>query len=189
MRQSGAWVINGLARREGIHGMVGVAGVYWITKNICLGWIEVLLQRQNQVRYKHFWGFLEIWELLGEDGGREAVLLEVLNFFYNSCLYLYILVCFCIVGKLFLEAKVKQPLAIITQGLNYINMGDYSHEIIWQSQDEMGSLCREMEQMRAILLKSKKDQWKQQEEQRKINAAFAHDIRTPLTVICGHTEF
>lgn len=170
-------------------GMVGVAGVYWITKNICLGWIEVLLQRQNQVRYKHFWGFLEIWELLGEDGGREAVLLEVLNFFYNSCLYLYILVCFCIVGKLFLEAKVKQPLAIITQGLNYINMGDYSHEIIWQSQDEMGSLCREMEQMRAILLKSKKDQWKQQEEQRKINAAFAHDIRTPLTVICGYTEF
>ncbi len=53
----------------------------------------------------------------------------------------------------------------------------------------MGSLCREMEQMRAILLKSKKDQWKQQEEQRKINAAFAHDIRTPLTVICGYTEF
>lgn len=53
----------------------------------------------------------------------------------------------------------------------------------------MGFLCREMEQMRKEMLKNKKQQWRQQEEQRKINAAFAHDIRTPLTVIRGYTEF
>lgn len=169
-------------------GMVGVAAVYWITRNICLGWMDVLSKRQGGTSCK-VWGSVKIWEPMGPRGGVEEVLLALLNFFYNACPYLYILACFCIVGKLFLEAKVKQPLAIITQGLNYINMGDYSHEIAWNSQDEMGGLCQEMEQMRAGLLKSKKGQWKQQEEQRKINAAFAHDIRTPLTVIQGYTEF
>lgn len=43
--------------------------------------------------------------------------------------------------------------------------------------------------MRKNMLATKRDQWKQQEEQRKINAVFAHDIRTPLTVIRGYTEF
>ena len=30
--------------------------------------------------------------------------------------------------------------------------------------------------------------WELLEEQRKINAAFAHDLRTPLTVIAGYVD-
>lgn len=166
-------------------GMCGVGTFYWITRNICRVWIEVLSKRYDNIITTHSvrgWNWFDI-------GGKGQLLLSMINFLYNCCLYLYILICFYIVGKLFLEKKIKPAIAAISQGMNYINMGDYSHEITWRGKDEMGILCEELEQLRKKMLKNKRDQWKYQEEQRKINAAFAHDIRTPLTVIQGYTEF
>ena len=169
-------------------GMLGVGAMYWITRNVCLAWIEVLVKRQQEASGAEAFRLLQTGGF-GKVGSWEGMLLWALGGFYYYCLYLYVFACFCIVGKIFLDTKIKQPLAAIKTGIAYINMGDYSHDIVWGSQDEMGALCREMEQMRAGLLKGKKDQWRQQEEQRKINAAFAHDIRTPLTGIRGYTEF
>lgn len=167
-------------------GMVGVGTLYWITRNVCLAWLEVFSKRYETMSLTyHTWiGWSE-----SNIGGKEKLLLELVNFCYLYCLYIYMLICFCMVGKIFLDKKIKPALRAIAQGLNYINMGDYSHEISWHSEDEMGKLCEEMEQMRKNMLNHKKDQWRQQEQQRKINAAFAHDIRTPLTVIRGYTEF
>lgn len=170
-------------------GMVGVGAMYWVTRNVCLAWIEVLVKRREWESGKEYFQLLQAGGTLEKVRDWESMLLSVLDVCYNYCLYLYSFASFCIAGKIFLETKIKQPLAVIKTGLTYINMGDYSHNMIWRSQDEMGALCQEMEQMRAGLLKGKKDQWRQQEEQRKINAAFAHDIRTPLTVIRGYTEF
>lgn len=166
---------------------VGVIAVYWITRNLCLVWIEVLEKRQMQAEAYH--SDPRLRAALTEQKSWENFCLLVLKSFYGACLYLYILAGFAAAGRIFLETRIKPPIAAITRGLNYINMGDYSHEIIWRGKDEMGFLCREMEQMRKEMLKNKKQQWRQQEEQRKINAAFAHDIRTPLTVIRGYTEF
>lgn len=168
---------------------VGVIAAYWITRNLCLAWIGVLEKRQNQALTNVYYWDPRLRASLAEQGNWEDFCLRILRFFYHSCLYLYILLGFAAAGKVFLETRIKPPIAAITRGLNYINMGDYSHEIVWQGKDEMSLLCGEMEQMRREMLKKKKDQWRQQEEQRKINAAFAHDIRTPLTVIRGYTEF
>lgn len=170
-------------------GMVGVGAMYWVTRNVCLAWIEVLVKRQETAVCMEPFYPVQEGGAFGRAKDWESILLPVLKACYRYCLYLYSFGCFCIVGEIFLDTKMKQPLAVMKAGLAYINMGDYSHPIVWRSQDEMGALCREMEQMRAGLLKEKRGQWKQQEEQRKINAAFAHDIRTPLTVIRGYTEF
>lgn len=166
-------------------GMVGVGTLYWITRNMCSAWVEVI-SRRYQVSH------VFLLQTYGEEPvleKKEELLLILANFLNRYCLYIYTLVCFVVVGKIFLEKKIKPAIEEITKGMRYINLGDYGHEIAWRSQDEMGMLCREMEQMRKSLLKEKRDRWRQQEEQRKINAAFAHDIRTPLTVIRGYTEF
>lgn len=172
-------------------GMAGVGTLYWITRNLCLAWLDVLEIRCNGIYSSQQFQSIADWKEAVRNP--KFVSLEFLpnmfRFFYNNCLYLYIVICFGIVGKFFLETKIKPAIAAVTQGLSYINMGDYSHEMAWHSQDEMGVLCREVEQIRKTLLKHKKDQWRLQEEQRKINAIFAHDIRTPLTVIRGYTEF
>ena len=112
-------------------GMCGVGTFYWITRNICLVWIEVLSKRYDNIITTHSvrgWNWFDI-------GGKGQLLLSMINFLYNCCLYLYILICFYIVGKLFLEKKIKPAIAAISQGMNYINMGDYSHEITWRGKD------------------------------------------------------
>ena len=170
-------------------GMLGVGTLYWITRNVCQAWLEVFSTRHQTIpMIYHTWGGWSGWSRQNVSG-KEKWILELVNFLYVYCLYIYTLICFCLVGKIFLDKKVKPALTAIAQGLNYINMGDYSHEISWHSEDEVGKLCEEMEQMRKNMLNQRKDQWRQQEQQRKINAAFAHDIRTPLTVIRGYTEF
>ena len=42
--------------------------------------------------------------------------------------------------------------------------------------------------MRAQLLRTNRELWHQAEERKRLNAAFAHDLRTPLTVLKGYNE-
>ena len=52
----------------------------------------------------------------------------------------------------------------------------------------MGQLCRTFEQMRREVVADREELWRRIEDQKEINAAFAHDMRTPLTVLRGYTE-
>lgn len=54
--------------------------------------------------------------------------------------------------------------------------------------DEMGRLVESFEAMRASLEVSQRQLWRTAEERRRLNAAFAHDLRTPLTVLKGRLE-
>lgn len=53
----------------------------------------------------------------------------------------------------------------------------------------MGDLCRSFEELRQYLIVQYEEMWKKIEEQKQLNAAFAHDPRTPLTVLKGYSEF
>ena len=43
--------------------------------------------------------------------------------------------------------------------------------------------------MRLELIRGKEEMWRLVERQKELNAAFAHDLRTPLTVLKGYTDF
>ncbi len=60
---------------------------------------------------------------------------------------------------------------------------------IYRSEDEMGELCDTFEQMRHQLAENQEKIEDLMEGQRRLNAAFAHDLRTPLTVLRGYTDF
>lgn len=53
---------------------------------------------------------------------------------------------------------------------------------------ELGHLACIMEDMRSSLLRAHRELWGTAEERRRLNAAFAHDLRTPLTVLKGSIE-
>lgn len=88
-----------------------------------------------------------------------------------------------------MQKKIYPALKAVQDALGCIGAGDYGREIAYLDGDEMGGLCRSFEQLRRRLVKEKRSRWMEQESQRRINAAFAHDIRTPLTVLSGCTEF
>lgn len=69
-----------------------------------------------------------------------------------------------------------------------ISRNDLNFSIEYDSKDELGKLCNSFEIMRTTLAENFSDMWRQVEERRQLNAAFAHDLRTPLTVLKGYDE-
>lgn len=53
---------------------------------------------------------------------------------------------------------------------------------------ELDGLRATLEEMRASLLAAQRELWRTAEERRRLNAAFAHDLRTPVTVLKGTVE-
>lgn len=96
----------------------------------------------------------------------------------------------CILGAalLFYRNKLKRPLAELRLASEKISQNDLDFTVTVHSMDELGQLCVSFETMRAALAQNFSEMWRQMEERKRLNAAFAHDLRTPLTVLKGHNE-
>ena len=90
-----------------------------------------------------------------------------------------------IAGVLFYRWKLKEPIRILKEGTERIRMQDLDFSIPVVSADELGGICAAFETMRGELQKSNQELWRQTEERRRLNAAFAHDLRNPVTVLKG----
>ncbi len=88
-------------------------------------------------------------------------------------------------GILFYQLKLKKPIAILKTGIGRIQMHDLDFVIPEVSRDELGQLCAAFETMRGELLRTNQELWRQAEERRRLNAAFAHNLRNPVTVLKG----
>ena len=88
-------------------------------------------------------------------------------------------------GALFYRWKLKAPIRILQEGTERIRMQDLDFTIPAVSGDELGQICAAFETMRRELLKSNQELWRQAEERRRLNAAFSHDLRNPVTVLKG----
>ena len=86
----------------------------------------------------------------------------------------------------FYRRKLKLPLAILDAASARIAADQLDFTVDYDSRDEMGRLCASFEKMRSALLENQRTMWRQMEERSRLNAAFSHDMRTPLTVLKGH---
>lgn len=92
-------------------------------------------------------------------------------------------------GTFFYRVKLKEPLTALKQGISHIADNDLDFTMGYGKQDELGELCRAFETMRGELVKNNRYMWGLVEERKKINASIAHDLRTPITVIKGYSEY
>lgn len=88
-------------------------------------------------------------------------------------------------GFLFYHLKLKEPIRILQAGTERIKNHDLDFSIPEVSDDELGQICAAFETMRAELLKTSRSLWRQAEERRRLNAAFSHNLRNPVTVLKG----
>ena len=96
--------------------------------------------------------------------------------------------CILAAALLFYRKKLKTPLGLLQNASARISADDLDFHVDWPSGDEMGRLCASFEKMRAALWENHLTMSRQLEERKCLNAAFAHDLRTPLTVLKGHGE-
>jgi signal transduction histidine kinase len=97
----------------------------------------------------------------------------------------------CIISSslLFYRNKLKRPIELLGEASEKIASNDLDFHISYDSEDEMGKLCASFETMRRALEESSRAMWRTMEERKRLNAAFSHDLRTPLTVLRGYADF
>lgn len=100
----------------------------------------------------------------------------------------YSAVCIIAAAMLFYRNRLKKPLAELRTASEKIANNDLDFSIDYNSNDELGQLCASFEIMRTALADNFSKMWRQVEERKALNAAFAHDLRTPLTVLKGYNE-
>ncbi|TVX92384.1 HAMP domain-containing sensor histidine kinase [Paenibacillus agilis] len=89
----------------------------------------------------------------------------------------------------FYKWKLKTPLDMLMKGSENISENDLDFHISYDHKDEMGKLCQAFEKMRSQLEANHRVLWRSVEERKQLNAIFAHDLRTPLSVLKGYSEF
>lgn len=147
----------------------------WITGQICYRWTGIIV------------GPYEIseWYLSGVEMKQIKILTAVT--IYSP--YVYMTVMVMVMGRHFYHQRLKTPTEILKAGTAEIQKSNLDFAMKYDSRDEMGELCDSFEKMRLELIANKEELWKLIEEQKKVNAAFAHDLRTPLTVLKGYSDF
>lgn len=96
--------------------------------------------------------------------------------------------CLLGVSYFFYRNKLKKPISELTRAADKIADNDLDFNIKIYSNDELGRLCMSFDRMRGALAEDFSELWRQIEERKRLNAAFAHDLRTPLTVLKGYGE-
>lgn len=109
---------------------------------------------------------------------------------FSMCLYpVLCAVCVAVTSALFYRRRLKAPLEALDKAAARIADGDLDFTVAVPGRDELARLGESFETMRAALADTSRRLWRTLEEERRVQAAFAHDLRTPLTVLRGYDEF
>ena len=88
----------------------------------------------------------------------------------------------------FYRVHIAAPLAELAGAADRIAEQELDFAIGTVRGRELGRLSETLEHMRASLLEAQRELWRTAESRRRLNAAFAHDLRTPITVLKGTVE-
>jgi signal transduction histidine kinase len=140
----------------------------------------------------------EAGERLGEGGliGTENILytvqdkrsLQAIQVLQTLAVPLSFSLCMLAAVLVFYRNKIKKPLAALDKASERIANNDLDFTVDYEGLDEMGRLCASFEKMRFSLQQNNQLMWRQMDQRKRLNAAFAHDLRTPLTVLKGYSE-
>ena len=122
---------------------------------------------------------------LSEQDERTIALLEIFPIIAAPA---YSALCIIAAAMLFYRNRLKKPLDQLRAASEKIANNNLDFSIDYNSKDELGQLCASFEIMRITLADNFSKMWRQVEERKALNAAFAHDLRTPLTVLKGYNE-
>ncbi|WP_459501741.1 sensor histidine kinase [Bacillus sp. C1] len=84
--------------------------------------------------------------------------------------------------------RLSRPMRELVDASKRIEARDLDFHIDYNAKNEIGELVRSFESMRAALADSLSRQWELEEERREYVRAISHDLKTPITIIQGHTE-
>ena len=166
--------------------------------------IAILAGHMQTAVWRKYWDENELLELLEHYGTQYVInglrpsaykmtpsdrfISELCDFLQTYAVLVLSMTGSCAAVFLFYKNKLKHPIAELALASKTISENNLDFHVTYENQDEMGTLCREFEHMRAQLAENNLALWKTIEEERALRAAISHDIRSPLSVLKGYHE-
>lgn len=82
----------------------------------------------------------------------------------------------------------QPPLQELRKAVENIKQQNLDFTIAYDGSDELGDLCRAVNELRSQLQASLLREWNKEEETREMVAALSHDLRTPVATLQGYIE-
>lgn len=89
---------------------------------------------------------------------------------------------------LFYRRRIRRPLQALIRSAERVASGDLDFRVALLRRDEFGRIGEAFERMRSELENGNRQMWQLAEQRRQLNAAFSHDLRTPLAVLKGRID-
>ncbi len=168
-----------------------VAGLSYLTMIFCWRWEMAewtQFEKTDLPRAIYqkgpLWGFGYQFAAGTESG--KILFLDIIRVW---CPFFYAFAGMIVTICIFYKNRLERPLRLLQDSVERIRENDLDFHVSYESEDELGGLCDSVEDMRVELVRGKEEMWRLIERQKELNAAFAHDLRTPLTVLRGYTDF
>lgn len=105
------------------------------------------------------------------------------------CISFIVIIAFtAIIIILWLYQSMIRPLNSLRVATNRMKEGDLNFTLKAQSNDEIGMLCEDFEDMRAKLRELIETKLQYERNSRELISNISHDLKTPITAIKGYTE-
>lgn len=162
--------------------------------------IQHQIYKKHEIEYKSYYVEMKIEPYDGHTIGyytedlsslfspTERKLYDFMGFFSVGVYPLCFIFCIAATSALFYKRQLQKPLTLLDHAAKQIADNNLDFQVVYSREDELGRLCDSFEKMRLALLANNEEMWRQMEERKRLNAAFSHDLRTPLTVLRGQSE-
>lgn len=121
--------------------------------------------------------------------GKHSVVYNIISGAQVFLIPAWVILCVGFTGKIFYSRELKEPITVLMNASKKISENQLDFEIYYYKKNEMGLLCSAFDDMRKALFENNRELWHALEERKRLNSAFSHDLRTPLTVLKGYAEF
>ena len=108
----------------------------------------------------------------------------------NEMQQVYLTAVFLTTGLLvyWIYRSISVPLAKLQKAARNIREGNLDFEIHQESEDEIGQLCQDFEEMRLRLKANAEEKVEFDRENKELISNISHDLKTPITAIKGYVE-
>lgn len=93
-----------------------------------------------------------------------------------------------IVLVFWIQRGILRPLEKMRIATQCIKEGNLDYEITAETNDEMGQLCKDFDEMRLRLKRNEEEKYELDEEKKVLISNITHDLKTPITAIKGYAE-
>ena len=119
----------------------------------------------------------------------DKTLLNIINILQLVLPLIFFIGLLLLADIIFYKVKLKTPIEILNKGAMEISNNNLDFCLEYNNNDELGNLCNAFEKMRSELNKNNIKMWNMINDRKQLNAAFSHDLRNPLTVLKGYSNY